>query len=99
MVQRRNRPSGAALGYRAAADHGEALPLTGGCCQLGTCGRGRLPSSRARVKIGRQGHRPGNCGAGNGKRMAEAEKAAKAGLVIGRKNPVNLADNPRAPHP
>ena len=95
----RLRPSGATHAYRAAPDHGAALPLTGGCCQLGTCGRGRLPSSRARVKIGRQGHRPGNCGAGNGKRMAGAEKAAKAGLGISRKNPVNLTDGPRAPHP
>ena len=85
--------------YRAAADHGEALPLAGGCCQLGTCGRDRLPSSRARVKMGKQGQRPGSCGAGNGKRMAAAERVAKAGLGIRRKNPVNLADGTPAPHP
>lgn len=87
------------LAYRAAADHGEALPPDSGCCQLGTCGRDRLPSSRARVKIGRQGHWPGNCGAGSGKRMAPAEKAAMEGVGIGRKNPVNLADGTPAPHP
>jgi len=98
-VQRRNRPSRADLAYREAADHGAALPLDGGCCQLGKCGMGRLPSSRARVKIGRQGQRPGNCGAGSGKRVAAAEKAAKAGLGIVRKNPVNLANDPGTPHP
>jgi len=90
---------GSALAYRAAAAHGEALPLSGGCCQLGTCGRDRLPSSRARVKMGKQGQRPGSCGAGNGKRMAAAERVAKAGLGIRRKNPVNLADAPAPPHP
>ena len=85
--------------YRAPTAHGAALPFAGGCCQLGTCGRDRLPSSRARVKIGRQGHWPGNCGAGSGKRVAAAEKAAKAGLGISRKNPVNLSNTPAAPHP
>jgi len=85
--------------YRAPTAHGEALPLSGGCCQLGTCGRDRLPSRRARVKIGRQGQRPGSWGAGSGRRVAAAEKAAKARLGMGRKNPVNLADAPAPPHP
>jgi hypothetical protein len=31
--------------------------------------------------------------------VAAAEKAAKAGLGISRKNPVNLSNTPSAPHP
>ena len=97
LAQNRDLP--VYLSGDAATPHGAALPLAGGCCQLGTCGRDRLPSSRARVKIGKQGHWPGNCGAGNGKRVAAAEKAAKAGLGISRKNPVNLSNTPSAAHP
>lgn len=69
----RLRPTKAALAYRALPGQSDAVPRTGGCAQLGTCGRGWLPSSRARVKIGRQGHRPGNCGDGSGRRWAAAE--------------------------
>lgn len=36
----RLRPTKAALAYRALPDQGDAVPRTGGCAQLGTCGRG-----------------------------------------------------------